>query len=271
MALLRFPEVIDDGRLDWVLNLLNEAQGCHTVSLDWSKTKELSPAGYAILCCLNDFFVEQKNRVQHLHLPRKLTRFPVVRTMKNVNSFEALPEPSWYNYEDRYTVVRGNGTSFDVFFREYLEGKFAHLLGEELLYTCLMIANELMQNSVDHSSAERYYIYAGRWGAEFHLGVVDMGVTIPARLEQKYECPDDLEYLELAMMKGTGTRRVRTGGLGLYYFFEHCKQFEGKLTIMSRGAQIRRYFKTRRSQKNALKYPLRGTWCCARFALGETT
>ncbi|MFH1654929.1 MAG: hypothetical protein ABIE74_12885 [Pseudomonadota bacterium] len=265
--------IISDGRIDNILNLINlsknDTDERKEIRLDWSKVRDISPAGLAILSCLFDNFAEQKMRVTNIHIAKKLLCYPTIQHFKNIQQYTCIPNPSVHDYEDTMMILRGRQGSLYPFFTEHIFGKFSTLCSEELLYDASLIINELMQNSVDHSTSERYYLYAGIWGKEFHVGVLDMGITVPAKLEQKYKCDDDLAYLNLALKKGSSTRRVRPGGLGLNYFFELLKNSGGKLTIVSRGAQIRRYFTTRRSQKNILKYPLSGTWCFARFPLED--
>ncbi len=264
------PSSVDDGRIDWAIALINKIVTAGAArkefKLDWRKVANISPAGLAILACIFDTVVEQRARIKNVFIPKRFKGIPVVKNIQR--TFPSLPSPSINNYESKDMLFKGN-TSLDVLFRERLEEKFSDILPEELVYDVHLILNELMQNTVDHSTAERYYIYCGAWKNEFHAGLLDMGISIPAKMEQSYSCKDDLDYLKLALKEGTTTRRARTGGLGLAYFFEHLKRHEGKLTIVSRFAQIRRYFRTRRSQINILKHPLRGTWCFARFPLGE--
>lgn len=263
------PTIIDDGRLDWALALLSQSRTTEKKTpfrLDWRSVTDVSPAGEAILCCLFDSFVEQRNRVQCIHVPKRFHTTPVVTHLMHRSNFSHLPAPNIQNHETEHAILRGS-TTVDLLFTERFQEKFSTDLEPDLVYDCLLILNELMQNTVDHSTAERYYLYAGLWREEFHAGVLDMGSTVPAKMEQKYACASDLEYLQLALKEGYGTRRQRPGGIGLSYFFGYLKKHAGKLTLMSRGAQIRRYFNTRRSQQNALKYPLMGTWCFARFRL----
>lgn len=265
---IKLPAVIDDGRIDWVTGLLNQAARPNvTVRLNWKSVREISPAGFAILCCIFDFFVEQKKYMTHVFIKEKFRKISVVKHLLDIKDYPSLPAPNIQNIDSAGLILKGE-TSVDIMIQERLAEKFSSILGDELLFDCLLILNELMQNSKDHSTAERFYLYAGVWKKEFHIGSLDMGVTIPAKMEQKYTCNDDLEYLELAMKEGTTTRRQRTGGVGLSYFFQYLKRNTGKLTIVSRKAQIRRYFRTRKSQKNILKHPLRGTWCFARLPLG---
>lgn len=271
--ILSLPSVIDDGRIDTILKLINLAKSYpnekKALTLDWSKTQALSPAGIAIMACVFDFMVEQKTEIKNIKISKKLLNIPVVSNFKNIKNFQTLPKPDINNIEDPNLIVKGIEGGINTLFTERLDEKFSDKISEDILYAGKLIINELMQNSHDHSTAERYYMYGGLWNGEFHTGLLDMGITIPAKLEQKYIRQNDIEYLELSFEKGSSTRRQRTGGFGLYYFFEFLKENEGKLTIVSRNAQIRRYFKTRRSQKNILKYPLPGTWCFARFILGE--
>lgn len=267
---ITLPKVIDDGRLDWALSLLNESRRIantrEEIKLNWRSVKSISPAGFAILSCLFDTFVEQKNLIKFVFVSKKFKHIPIINNLINIKNFNALPSPNIQNYENDEMFLKGN-IAIDVLYQDLFKEKFSHILSDELIYDCLLILNELMQNTYDHSTAERYYLYAGVWGDEFHIGVLDMGISIPAKMEQRYSCDDDIEYLKLALKEGTTTRRIRTGGVGLSYFFHYLKRNEGKLTILSRNAQIRRYFKTRRSQINILKYPLYGSWCFARFPI----
>lgn len=268
---ITMPQIIDDGRLDTILFILHESRRlgnrADKIILDWKETISLSPAGHAILCCLFDSFIEQRNDIQLSNINKKLKSIAILHNLAKLTTFNCLPDPKIQGCTRTNMILRGNGTSIDIAFQEYLKETFGHHLTDDQLYACTHISNELMQNTVDHSTGERYYLYAGTWKDEFHLGVLDMGITIPAKLEQKYHRANDVEYLELALEKGAGTRRTRVGGFGLYYLFEHLKSIKGKLTLISRNAQIRRYFNTRRSQKNMLKYTLNGTWCFTRMKL----
>lgn len=270
-TVITLPQTIDDGRLDNILFLLNESKRVgnthEKIIIDWGNTSTISPAGYAILCCVFDSLIEQRNNIKNLNIPKALASNTLVRNFNGIHRFNTLPKPNINNFENSDTIVHGNSTSIDLLFYEHLEARFARFLSEDLLFACKLIINELMQNTIDHSTSERYYLYSGKWGNEFHFGLCDMGATIPAKLEQKYRCDNDCAYLKLALQKGTGTRRKRPGGFGLYYFFEYMKELNGKLTILSRNGQVRRYFKTRKSQITPLKYTLNGTWSFARLTL----
>lgn len=267
---LILPLSIDDGRIDWAIALINKiieiGETKKELNLDWRRVSNISPAGLAILACILDTRIEQRARIKNVFIPRRFKEIPVIQNFEK--EFSSLPPPSINNYESSGVLLKG-AISLDVLFRERLEEKFSAVLSDELIFDVLLILGELMQNTIDHSTAERYYVYCGVWKNEFHAGLLDMGISIPAKMQQSYSCGNDLEYLKLALKEGTTTRRARTGGIGLTYFFDYLKRHEGKLTIVSRHAQIRRYFRTRRSQTNILKYPLRGTWCFARFPLGE--
>lgn len=260
------PAVIGDGRIDLLLKLIGCARNSRVeINLDWSKTTQISPAGLAILACLFDTFVEQKTKVENIHVPKAFRRFPIVDHLLGIHKYPFLPRPDIHDFEDQEMIVRGYPAAINPLFAERVDEKFSGDLSADVRYFVRLVINELMQNSVDHGAAEGYYAYAGLWKNEFHVGLLDMGVTIPAKLQQKYQFRNDLESLELSLKKGISTRRQRLGGFGLYYFFEFMKENCGKLTMVSRGAQVRRYFRTRKSQRSLLKYPLPGTWCFARF------
>ena len=92
-----------------------------------------------------------------------------------------------------------------------------------------------------------------------------MGVSIPAKMEQKYEAKNDVEFLQKSLKLHVGTRRTRTGGLGLHHMFEIIKKQKGRLVIISRDAQMRIYFQRGQTKTNQLKHKLYGTWCMARL------
>lgn len=263
------PEVIGDGRLDSLLTafflLKNFPDKIYT--FNWRRVKKILPTGHAILACLADAIAEQNIKVKHLFIKNKFKAYPEIKKLLNLPL--SLPKPSEYNFFDSSNILRGNETSIDILFMEDTISNFRTILSEDLIFYAKLVTNELMQNCVDHASAERYYLYAGIDGNDFCLGVLDMGVSIPAKLEQKYHCKTDTEYLALAFKIGISTRRQRTGGLGLNHTFEILKETQGRLTILSRDAQIRRYFRHKKILKNKLKHRLQGTWCFMRFKIDE--
>lgn len=129
-----------------------------------------------------------------------------------------------------------------------------------------------MQNTVDHSTSERYFIYAGINEIEnsFEFGVIDRGIGIPTKLETKYLETSDENYLKKALEFGIGTRRNRKGGMGLYYLFEILKEEKGKMVIISRNGQLRRYFNSRNIKSGSINRTLYGTWCMATISIGDT-
>src|SRR5262249_44289587 len=162
-----------------------------------------------------------------------LKKTPVVINLLESHGHKKLPSPQIHNTDLDNVLVAGQEGSLNLTFVQTFEEKFGAILSEDLAFSCRLILNELMQNSIDHSGSDRYYLYAGLWKksgkTEMHLGVLDMGVTIPAKLKQKYEAENDSAFLELALQEGVTTRRIRPGGLGLFYTFEHLKNHEGTL------------------------------------------
>lgn len=263
------PQSIGDGRLDTILEVFSKIKVANQeeIRLDGRRVTEILPAGHAILACLFDAAVEHLCRLQLVFVKKQFRQIPVVKSLMNLTQFKMLPPPSLHDVEDDACILSGGETSLDMTFMDHVETRFAKMLSEELVFSCRLIFNELMQNSVDHSTAERYYAYAGPWKNEFHIGVLDMGITIPAKLEQKYSCGSDVDYLMLCPMPGISTRRKRTGGLGLSHTLDLLKNHGGRLTILSRDAQMRCYFKRRHIARGRIKYRLNGTWCFARFPL----
>jgi hypothetical protein len=266
---INLPLEIGDGRIDTLLKLFVLVRELRSkpLTLNWNKVKHLSPAGHAILACFFDSVIEKKCLLKNVFVKKKLKNVPVVKNLLEHSDFQVLPQPSIHDINTQDLILKGNESSIDLSFMDQVRVRYQEILSEDLLFSCALIHNELMQNSVDHSVAERYYSYAGPWGKEFHLGVLDMGITIPAKLEQKYSFVDDVEAIGLALKLGVSTRRQRTGGLGLNHTFELLKEYQGRLTIVSRNAQLRRYFKRRKIAKGPLKHTLNGTWCFMHFPL----
>ena len=261
------PKTIDDGRTELILRLFEEIKTTKgLIILNWKNVSEISPAGFAILACLFDSIIEKKIKLKNILIKKELLKYPIIRNLMELKRYKTLPNPEINNYDDQNKILRGAKT-LDITLIDSVILGCGRELSDDLRFSCRLITNELMQNAISHSGAERFYIYAGKWEGDFHVGVLDMGITIPAKLEQKYTCPNDIEYLELSLREGTSTRRDRTGGLGLNHIFIILKGQLGRLTIISRKAQVRRYFKRRVIAKGDLRYPLQGTWCFARFPL----
>lgn len=259
-----FPHKIEDGRTDFYLILLQHLLKAPVLSFTFKPSVRLAPAGLAILACLTDACLEKGALLQWNNSPRFFIRQPFLAQIKNVSSEKFLPNPSAYNFEDENSILVGN-QFLDLAFMEKVESKFK--LTDDQLFDCRLVMNELMQNALTHSGAERYFAYAGLWEEEIHMGVLDMGVSIPGKLRQKYDQPSDENYISLAMEEGITTRRQRAGGLGLAHFRDVLKRNKGRLTIVSGSGQVRFYFALRQSIKNQLKRRLPGTWCFARFPL----
>lgn len=266
-ALHLFPEILSDSRMDNYLILLQSLKDKTSLTFKFRPKTQLSPAGHAILACLCDRAVEQQAQIDWEIPQRTRKKINFLSQLQNIlKNSTHLPLPAAYNFETKTLLVAGNLNALDLGFIEKFDAKFP--LPDDLAFDCHLILQELMHNTITHSGAERYFIYAGLWHYEIHLGVLDMGVTIPARLRQKYLQSNDVNYILLALEEGVTTRRQRIGGLGLYYFCHFLKKNKGKLTIVSGQGQVRHYFFTRKSQKSPLKYCLPGTWCFARIPLG---
>lgn len=262
-----FPSIIGDGRIDSILKAVSLTKTADQIEFDFSRTTSISPAGLPILACIADSIIEQQKKPELTGISPALRKNKIIKTFLAAVKLKTLPAPSFYNYQDKHLVMEGAGSYINIAFPNEIESKFNNIVDEEILDAARLIINELMVNCVDHSGAERYYLYCGIYQGELHTGVLDMGISIPAKLAQKYARTSDSDYLEMSLKKGISTRRQRPGGMGLYYMTELLKENEGRLTIISRGSAIRRYFKRRKTELGAVKHPLAGTWCFARLRL----
>ncbi len=267
---VEMPKFIDDGRLDGLLEIIKNIKTGHELTLSFVKTENITPAGHAILFALLEIASEQKIKLKIQNVKKNLKLHSVFLSLQNtttvLNGFFKIE--TLRMQEDKF-LVYGKSSGIAPEFLIQLEEKFKNILSEDVLWNISLIINELMQNTVDHSTAERYFIYAGVNKDHFEFGILDMGVTIPAKLETKYQCSSDEEYLEKVFEKGVGTRRDRAGGLGLYYLFENIKDLKGRLVVLSRNAQVRKNFGSRNYKTTKLKYKLSGTWCMASIPLEQ--
>lgn len=265
---IEMPKFIDDGRLDSLLDIIRNIKTGHDLTLSFDKTENITPAGHAILFTLLEVASEQKIKLKIQKVKKNLKLHPVFLGLQNASTaLKGFYKIETLKIQEDNFLVYGKSSGIAPEFISQLEEKFKDKLSEDVLWNISLIINELMQNTVDHSTAERYFIYAGVNNDHFEFGILDMGVTIPAKLETKYQCSSDEEYLEKVFEKGIGTRRDRAGGLGLYYLFENIKDLKGRLVVLSRNAQVRKNFGTRNYKTSKLKYKLSGTWCMASIPL----
>ncbi len=268
--LVTLPQELGDGRLDTLLSAFNKvrsmSQSKTKLIVDCSRLSEITPAGYAIIACLVDIAREQNTIIEFTQLSKQYKKNTFFKAIKNDSIAKLLHLDLSVAQVDAKSFLF-EGSTVSPHYIEKIANKISKNLSDDQEFAFRLLSNELIQNSIDHSSGEKYYAYAGIFKNEFHFGVLDMGVSIPASLEQKYSSPTDINYLELSLQEGVGTRRLHPGGLGLYYFFEILKQEKGRLVIVSRNASIRKYFKGRNNIKTRLKHTLYGTWCFARIKL----
>lgn len=261
------PKKFGDSRLDTVIKLFDNITKSQEQTINWAGVEMILPAGMAIVACLCDKAIEKKCKLNNKFFNKRFSSAPVLNALLNLKAFSFLPLPSYYNSSGDYFQLSGQEDNINISFIETVESRFETGFNDELVFSIRSVMTELMTNAVDHSGAERYYMYAGVHLREFHIGILDMGLSIPSKLEQKYFAANDVAYLELALKEGVGTRRKRPGGLGLSNVFDIIKNNRGRLSIYSRYGFIRRYFSSANIQKGLLKNRLNGTWCFARFPI----
>lgn len=66
-------------------------------------------------------------------------------------------------------ILSGQYDAINMGFVKKLREKFHKKLPTSVISYSILIINELMQNSVDHSGAERYYLYAGITSLDYHV------------------------------------------------------------------------------------------------------
>ena len=263
MQAFRLPKTLGSERLDTILNLLSSMRTEKEVTLDWSNVVEIEPAGLAIISIILDQAIEKECKIRNVNLSTAFKKL-IPQSFLKIGKQKKLPVPSSHDTINETSFFLCCQGGLDLRYKNIIEQKFASL-DSDLQFSIQLVFNELIQNTVDHSTSERYYIYFGLVKDEIHFGVLDMGVSLPAKMEQKYESEDDVSFLELSLKEGISTRRQRAGGLGLFHTFAMIKNLQGKFVFMSRAGQIRRYFAQRKVSKSNLKHKLSGTWVMFTF------
>ena len=263
------PVELSDSRMDLILEIINTiSKNPPKLVISFQKNITISPAGYAVFMCILDSATEHnvtlifKNLDKKNHTHQKINQLNTQQS--STKGFLNIAE---MNYVTSTQINWAKISSIAPEMISKIEEKFLSPLGENRLWNIQLVLNELMQNAVDHSTSERYFIYAGISNNNFEFGVLDRGVSIPSKLEAKYSEDSDQAYLEKSLQNKIGTRRNRVGGLGLFYLFENIKEEKGKLVIISRHGQLRRHFGARKIISTKAKYPLRGCWCFAKIPL----
>lgn len=267
-SIYEMPKILDDGRLDTIIEILENIRLKKNIELSFKNTVAISPAGHAIISTIFDVACEHNIEIKLLDIKHHINK-NIIQYSQNEKPLKGFKEISQLGLDDKNQIIYGKVSSIAPEFIQKLNQKFSNTLSEDDLFDVSLILNELMQNAVDHSTAERYFLYAGVFNNKFEFGVLDVGVSIPSKLETKYVCKNDKEYLEKSLIKGIGTRRNRTGGMGLYYLFENIKKAKGRLVLISRDAQARLNFSTRNYLYKDLKKSLYGTWCMASFPMED--
>jgi|GEM_PF-2586808 len=161
-------------------------------------------------------------------------------------------------HESGFSMDWFSGGLKPLFLERFLE---MNEISDDLAFDFQMIFSELVQNAKDHSGSEKFLV----WLTPEEIGVFDLGVSIPAKLEQKYEFKDDVEAIELALKERISTRRLRSGGMGLFYTFEFLKNKRGHLYIASRRGQLRQYFANKKVDRKRLDPKMHGTLIVCRL------
>lgn len=259
MQRFKLPQNFGSERLDTVLVLLESFKERELITLNVSNVKNIDPAGLAIGAIIYDQACEKNSNLEIINDKNPLLKkFPLPLFKEKLQ--KGIPKPSFHDLETPKSFHLCCQGGIDLRYKELLQNKFGSILHEDLIFSVQLVFNELIQNAVDHSTSERYYLYFGLAEDEIHFGVLDMGVTLPAKMEQKYNKENDIEYLEFSLQEGVTTRRQRSGGLGLFHTLEMIKEQQGKFVFLSRDAQIRHYFSQRKIQRSKLKARLHGTW-----------
>lgn len=250
------PAIISSSYIKNLIKINDSIQTNKKITFDWRNTKEIESSGYSILSVILDHAIEAGCQIDSVNFDTRLYKHPIL----NLKWPKARIGDREHFFENSRSLNMSIDGSFSPFFATRFAEKF-HFLPEKLIFHGQMILNELLQNATDHSGSERYYLYAEVKQHKLIFGVLDSGISIPAKMAQKYVQPSDENYIDFSFKEGITTRRLRKGGYGLFHTFNIIKDYDGNLVILSRSGGIRRYFAQRKVVRLQLDNNLRGTWC----------
>lgn len=217
-------------RIQWFLKAVDALSTGK--NFEFSPASKITPSGVALIELLRE-----EARVRNIAL-----------------SIKKNPAPEFPVHDKSYSLDWFEGGLKPLFLERFLE-IHAKTISEDRAFELRLLFNELTQNALDHSGSEKFLVLL-----EPHaIGVFDLGVSIPAKLEQKYIFQSDTEAIEMAMKEGVTTRRLRSGGLGLHYTLDLLKKEKGTLLIASRRGQLRRYIKSKKITRLELDPKMPGT------------
>lgn len=216
----------------WFYTSLAYLHQGHDLEFKRSKTSRFSPSGAALIEVI---FAEAKA------LNRKVKG--------------SVPKPLTFPHYSKTYCLDWFTTSLKPLFLERFLALHANTLTEDDAFDFQLLYTELTQNARDHAGAEQFLVLL----SPNEIGVFDLGVSIPAKLEQKYNFSSDLDSIEQATKRGITTRRLRPGGFGLYYTLAQLREREGTFFIASRQGQVRSYLRNRTVTRKKIDPPMRGT------------
>ncbi len=229
----------------WFFETLSVAHTQPTsIALIFPRDIKSEPSGIALLALL-------ENELRVLGIQYSI--YP------HLNSIKALPV-----HQSDFSLEWFEGSLKPMFFENFL-AKQGNKISEDRAFDLQLLFSELTQNAKDHSGSERYIVLL----SPNEIGVFDLGVSIPAKLEQKYLFLNDIEAIEHSLKEGITTRRLRTGGFGLFYTMDLLKKNDGILFIASRYGQIRRYLKNKKIDRKSLPVKMPGTLIYCRLGNSE--
>lgn len=248
-----FTRILSEASTESFLRLIDLIlAGEKRIRLNWSEVEEVDPAGIALLSLVYDLACERKIKLDSVFTKKKIKDCPIVSKFQEVRG-DKLDHSGelCFSYEggQYFCLENAHPKELKAVGRDPFEqADIAHLF------------RELTQNAIEHSSSERFYAYTAETEDEIRLGVLDVGVGIPAKLKNHFSHPEDLDFIESALEKGSTSRRLKEGGIGLYRVSQMVKQMKGRLVILSGEGQLRRYYANRRIDRKSTKFRTPGTW-----------
>jgi hypothetical protein len=239
MNSVKLPKVLGIQHPRWFFKALAWVHRERSVVFSgYTKETEITPAGYALLELL--FYEARVKRVSVEGIHFKPMTGAIHAKNYSLDWFDRSLKPLFF---ERFVELRSN------------------TLTDDRQFELALLFNELTQNALDHAGSERFIVLLEDDG----VGVFDLGVSIPAKMEQSHPSKPDVNAIEFALEKGVTTRRERSGGFGLYYTLDQLRDWGGYLFVASRKGQLRRYLKSKKIDRKQLPEPMTGTliYCSA--------
>ncbi|MEI8347525.1 MAG: hypothetical protein WCG27_08655 [Pseudomonadota bacterium] len=172
------PQIINDGRIDYLLKIIEFIKKTprKEIIFDFVNNQKIEIAGLAILDCLSDLLHEHHIASKIMGMNKKNGQHQfMAKILSTSNKHSALLPVREMSFKKSDCILWGFEQGLSPLLMDEMDDHFKNKISEKNRWYIRFILNELMQNAVDHSTAERYFMYVGIIQNKISLGVLEWG------------------------------------------------------------------------------------------------